>query len=180
MPGFHLVWQKDELLLRGYDFVASDWKDGQLTFPVAYPGRYSDTKIITLRSSARDQGTLDVLKTVKLYLVGDATDLYQVMEVWPFLSDTKPELNGGFEISFDEGRSYTRLQYVSGGSSNAGYKGDASTWITLPAEAIGLNGIAGELGPFDRAKLYVRFKIPPQATNYKLLNVQLAADFDVI
>ncbi len=180
MPGFHLVWQKDEALLKGYDYSADSWVDGQLTFPVSHPGRYSDTKIITLRSSARDQGTLDVLTSVKLYLTGSSEDLEQIIEVWPFISETKPELNGGFEISFDEGRTYTRFQYVSGGSSNVGYEGDSTTWLTLPSEAIGLNGITGQLGPFDRAKMYVRFKIPPQATNYNLLDIKLAVDCDVI
>jgi hypothetical protein len=174
---FYLIWEQPDITLRGYA-ATTGWVDGGLSFPVCFPQRYSEAKIVTLRSSARDSGTLETLKSVKFYLTGNATDLIQVQETWPYygssFSPNRVELNGGFEISFDEGRTYTRF------SKTAGYASDPSTWISLPASAVGLNGIAGQLGPYDRARIYMRYRVPQQATNYKLLDVRLAVDFDIV
>jgi hypothetical protein len=170
MTSFYLIWQQNDKVLRGQE--NGSWADGALTFPVSFPGRYSDALLITLRSSARDSHTFETLNNVKLFLLG--SDVPVVQKQWPVLDATRPEMNGGFEISFDNGRNYIRFD------ANNGLETNPATWITIPASAIGLDGADGILGPFDQAHFLVRYKVPPQVTLFKVLDIRLAASFDVV
>lgn len=172
MTSFYLIWQYNDQVIRGRADDA--WVDGALTFPVTFPGRFSEAKKVTLRSSARDSNTLETLTNVKLFLTGDPDDINIVQQDWPTVDITHPELNGGLEISFDDGRTYTRF------SATAGLQSNSATWITLPAEAVGLNGLDGQLGPFDQAHMLLRYKIPPGADQFRIFDVRLGASFDIV
>lgn len=178
MPAFYLIWEQNGSLLQGVDPSSKKWTAGSLVYPVSFPGSLSIPQVATLRSSARATNTLETLSGVKLYLTGNTSDLSIVQGQWPYLGNSftpsRPELNGGMEISFDGGRSYTRF------SNEVGLEATSATWITLPAVSVGLNGIAGQLGPFDQAHFLLRFNIPQGATLYKVPDVRLAADFDII
>jgi hypothetical protein len=170
MSPFYLIWQYNDAVIRGQQ--DGSWVDGELTFPVSFPGEYSSALRVTLRSSARDTGTFETLQGLKLYLQG--SDAAVVQQQWPVISADRPELNGGFEISFDNGRTYTRFDATHGLESNV------STWLTVPASAIGLDGQNGILGPFDQAHFLVRYRIPPTATLFGKLDIRLAAGFDIV
>jgi hypothetical protein len=178
MPAFYVIWQQNGVLLQGVNPIGGSWTANPLVFPVSFPGQVSIPQSATLRSSARDTNTLETLVGVKVYLTGLAADIAIVQSQWPYLGNAftpaRPELNGGVEISFDQGRSYTRF------SNEVGLEATPSTWITLPAISVGLNGIAGQLGPFDQAHMLVRFNIPQGATLYKVPDIRIAADFDII
>ena len=90
-------------MLRGYENGAD--VDGGLTFPVAFPGTISKPQTVTLASSALANGIFDILQNVKFYLTGDPNDIATVQGSWPNLgfsyNPQRPQLNGGFQISFD-------------------------------------------------------------------------------
>lgn len=170
---FYLIWQRDDLLLRGR--AAEAWVDGQAVFPITFPGRKTEALSLTLRSSARDSHTFETLTNVRFYLTG--ADVPIVQAAWPAYGNAftpaRPELSGGLEVSFDQGHSWTRF------STTVGYESNPATWLELPAIAVGLGGTAGQLGPFDQAHLLVRFVVPPQATEFKVFDLQLAVDCDI-
>jgi hypothetical protein len=174
----YFVWSQNGTKLRGLATNAPvTWLDGELVFPIAFPGSPSVTEVITLQSSASEQGSLETFKNVKLYLTGDPADIAVVQGLWPTLGNAytpaRPEMNGGLEISFD-GSTFTRF------SNSVGLESDPSTWITLPAISIGQNGADGVLGAYDTAAMYVRYAVPSVASVYKTFNLQLAADADII
>jgi hypothetical protein len=103
---------------------------------------------------------------VKFYLTGDPNDIATVQGSWPNLgfsyNPQRPQLNGGFQISFD-GIDWTTFSIKNPaltGSVGAGDQNDPSTWILLPASAIGSDGQDGTLGPYDQATFYIRFVVP--------------------
>lgn len=96
---FNLIWSQNAKMVRGWQNGA--YLDGSLVFPVTFPGRTSDVQKIVLRSSAQANGTFDVLKNVAFYLDGNADDLAEVQGNWPNLNTSRPEVNGGLQISFD-------------------------------------------------------------------------------
>jgi len=154
-------------MLRGYENGAD--VDGGLTFPVAFPGTISKPQTVTLASSALANGTFDILQNVKFYLTGDPGDITTVQGSWPNLgfsyNPQRPQLNGGFQISFD-GINWTTFSIKNpalAGSVGAGDRNDPSTWILLPGSAIGSDGQDGTLGPYDQATFYIRFIVPPTA-----------------
>ena len=171
----YFVWSQNGTMLRGY--VNGSWVPGNLVFPVGFPGTVSTPQVFTLQSSASTQGSLETFQNVRFYLTGDPEDLAIVQGLWPTLGNAynpvRTDLNGGFDISFD-GSNYTRF------SNTVGLKSDPSTWLTLPAIAIGQNGSNGVLGAYDTAQIFVRFTIPSVANLFKILNVQLAVDADII
>jgi hypothetical protein len=175
IPPFYLIWNQNGTLLRGYQ--GDSWVDGSLIFPINFPGKITEALQVTLQSSARANNTLETLTNVKLYLTGDPGDLAVVQGVWPYLSNSytpaRAEMNGGLEISFD-GVNYTRF------TNEVGLESDPSTWITLPAISIGQSGQDGILGPFDMATLTLRYNVPAAASMFKVFNIQLAADCDVV
>lgn len=149
---------------------------GMPGFPITFPGRSTEALPLGLRSSARETQTFETLTSVRLYLAG--ADVPIVQELWPSYGDAhspaRPELNGGFELSFDGGRSWTRF------SKTVGYAPDPSTWVLLPACALGLDGQDGILKPFDRAHLLARYVVPPQADQYRVFDIRLMVDVDVV
>ena len=90
-------------MLRGYQNGAD--VNGGLTFPVAFPGTISRPQTVTLASAALANGTFDILQNVKFYLTGDPNDIATLQGSWPNLgfsyNPQRPQLNGGFQISFD-------------------------------------------------------------------------------
>lgn len=170
----YFVWKQNGLLLRGR--LNDGWVDGNLAFPVGFPGVPNTTQTLLLSSSASSEGTLETFRNVKLYLTGDPGDIAIVQGLWPTYGNSynppRTEINGGLDISFD-GANYTRF------SSTVGWEADPSTWLTLPAVAIGLNGTDGVLGAYDSAQILIRFTIPYVADLFKTYNIQLAADADI-
>ena len=172
MP-FYLVWGQNSAQLKGYD--GQQWVEGQLAFPVSFPGDTTDPQFITLQSSAAKNQTFETLIGVGFYLIG--ADAPMVQTQWPYLgngySPARPSLNGGFEISFDGGQSWTRF------TTSVGWQQNRSTWIPLPQIAIGSVGLAGQLSPYDVAHLAVRYVLPPNLSLNKVLDVQLAVGFEI-
>ena len=151
-------------MLRGYENGAD--VNGGLTFPVAFPGTISRPRTVTLASSALANGTFDILQNVKFYLTCDPGDITTVQGSWPNLgfsyNPQRPQLNGGFQISFD-GINWTTFSIRNpalAGSVGAGDRNDPSTWIILPGSAIGSDGQDGTPGPYDPATFYIRFVVP--------------------
>jgi len=174
MP-FSLIWSQNGTLLHGGN------ADGSLVFPVMFSGVTSLVQQVTLNSSARVNGTFDILSGVKFYLAGDSADLAIIMGQWPNLGSAytpaRPELNGGLQISFD-GTTWTT--FCMGASGNVGNPNDPTTWLPLPAIAVGLGGADGILGPYDIASLSLRYLVPNSVANYQLFNISLAVDCDVV
>lgn len=169
MP-FELIWSDAS----GNEIKGPDLPAGNYMFPVSFPGTTSASTQIQVRSNSSILLTYETLTNVKFYLTGSAADVTTVQQVWPNVSATQLQLNGGFEISFDFGRTYIRFD------SNNGVKASPNTWVQLPAEAIGLQGSDGKLGAFDSATMFIRFVVPPSATQYKVLDIKLGVDFDII
>ena len=171
----YFVWSQNGTMLRGY--ANGSWVEGSLVFPVGFPGTVGTPQVLTLQSSASAQGSLETFKNVRFYLTGDPDDLALVQGLWPVLgnaySPARADLNGGFEISFD-GSNYTRF------SNTVGLQSDPSTWLTLPAIAIGSNGADGVLGAYDTAQIFVRYNVPSVANIFKIFNIQLAVDADIV
>lgn len=173
MP-FSLVWKRGDQVLRGPDGLTR--VEGRAEFPITFPGRVAEAVPLLLGSSARDSHTFETLTNVRFYLTG--TDVPTVQGLWPSVGDAftpaRPELNGGFELSFDQGRSWTRF------SPTVGNEAVPATWVPLPAIAVGLNGIDGQLGPFDQAHLLVRYAVPSLIVDFKVFDIQLAVDCDIV
>lgn len=157
------------------------WLDGSgnplpaAVFPIGFPGTTTPAQLVQMRTNAVHLQTYETLEGIAFFLVGDATDINIVQNIWPTLgSASQSGLNGGYEMSFDNGRTYIRFDATHGVQS------DSTTWIQLPKEAIGSQGIDGVLGAFDTAHLIVRAVVPPGATQYQSFNIQLGLGFDVI
>lgn len=69
-------------------------------------------------------------------------------------------------------------QLTSGAS--VGDPSNPSSWLGLPAIAIGTGASDGVLGPYDTATLYLRYVIPGTADEYQVFNIQLAVDCDIV
>jgi hypothetical protein len=141
--------------------------------PVSFPGTITPPQAVQLRSSAIDTQTFESLSRVQFYLRGP--DAAEVQRAWPYAGDPtrQSELDGGFEISFDGGNRWIRFNLQTGLQS------DPSTWITLPAFAVGEQGQDGLLSPYDIAHLSLRYVIPPSGSINKVYDVVLAASFDI-
>jgi hypothetical protein len=144
-------------------------------FPVGFPGTTSVAQALEVASNALVLKTYESLTGVGFFLVGDTDDINTVQYVWPTIGGTnQPELNGGVDISFDLGQTYTRFD------PNNGVQSDSSTWISLPVSAIGSQGTAGTIGAFDTAHFIIRYVIPPSANQYGVLNISLGMGFDIL
>src|SRR5271166_5163027 len=107
------------------------------TFAIGFPGTTSAPYQLQVRSNAADLQTFETLVNCKFFLTGDPNDINTVQGIWPTLGGvTKPELNGGVDISFDFGQTYTRFSLTQGLESNP------STWVPLPSTAVGTQGVA--------------------------------------
>lgn len=157
------------------------WLDGSgnplpaAVFPIAFPGTTTPPQLVQMRSNAANLQTYETLEGVSFFLAGDPDDLNTVQNIWPTMGNASQSgLNGGYEISFDSGRTFVRFDATHGVRANQ------STWISLPAEAIGSQGIDGVLGAFDTAHLIVRAVVPPGAIQFQSFSIQLGAGFDVV
>jgi hypothetical protein len=163
---FYLIWKEGQVVVHDLD------NPGASRFGINFPGRVTKAKLVSVSSSGLANDELRTLTNVKLYLDGEDSAIVQLD--WPTRGGVnRPDLSGGLEISFDGGQTYTRF------SATKGLKGDSSTWIDLPAIAIGLQGTDNQLGPFDTAQMYLRMILPPDADT-KPYDVYLEADFDII
>jgi hypothetical protein len=188
---FTITWEQNGSILHGYGLVetsppAEEYIEGSLIFPISFPSVTTNPIQVTLKSSALANGTFDILSNVRFYLSGDPDDLNIVQNIWPNLdfsfSPPLPELSGGLQISFD-GVNWTTFSIAQpdvAGSVGVGDINDSTTWLLLPALAIGPNGSDGVLGPFDVATIYLRYVIPPGATQYQVFDVSLSIDCDVV
>ena len=150
------------------------WIKEDLVYPINYPGGITPPQSVSLQSSSLANNQNYVLQNIYLYLTGE--DANTVQTVWPYLGNTsipvRPELSGGFEISFD-GISWTRF------NSSIGVQNNRETWLLLSSESTG-NGVDGQLGPLDVANIMLRYVIPPGITLYKVLDVSLGINFEVV
>lgn len=147
----------------------------QAAFPIGFSNTTSIAQQVQVSSNAITLQTFETLANVSLYLTGNANDINTVQNIWPTLGPTnRPDLNGGFDISFNLGRTYTRFD------QNHGLESNPATWIPLPIDAVGSQGSASTLGAFDTAHFLIRVVIPPGATQFGQLDIRLALDFDII
>jgi hypothetical protein len=163
-PGVYLNWTQGSAVLIG--LVNLVFQENQCVQGITFPSHETTPVNVRMSSSSHDLQTFDTFRNVKLYLTGDPKQIAVVQGVWP-------TQGGGLFISYDGGKTYTAF------STTYGYEAAPSTWVLLPAVAVGLNGLNGVLGPFDSANLVLKYVIPEQATQYDIYNIQLTADFDV-
>lgn len=157
-----LSWTSDSTLV-----------SNRLYLPVTTPA--SSPKPVNLSFYVQsDPGQTDNLANVRFYLDGDPGTLEAVQTTWPAISTTQTALNGGLDISFDGGRTYTRF------STTYGYKQDPATWPLLPASATSFSSQDGVLDAFDAANLTLRLVVPPSATEFGTLDLSLGTLFDVV
>jgi hypothetical protein len=133
---------------------------------ITFPSNSTAPVNVRMSSSSHDLQTFDTFRNVKLYLTGDPNQIATVQGLWP-------TQGGGLFISYDGGKTYTPF------TTTYGYEADPTTWVLLPAVAVGLGGLNGILGPFDSANLVLKYVIPEQADQYQIYDIQLTADFDV-
>jgi hypothetical protein len=161
-----------------FSLIWSDVSNNVLTkswFPIGFPGTNSPPLQLQVGTNTTSLSTFNTLIDVAFYLTGDITDIDTIQNEWPTLGgSTRPELSGGLDISFDFGSTYIRFD------STHGVESDPTTWITLPAEAVGIQGADGILGAFDLAHLLVRVVVPPNVTEFKKFDIRLALGFDII
>lgn len=168
---FQIIWSDES----GNELKGPDIPNGLVWLPVGFPGTTSSIQSLQIRSNAQELQTFEILSNVKFFLTGNPTDVDIIQNIWPNYGDeTKPELNGGFEISFDFGRTYIRFNSFVGVESNP------DTWVLLPVTAVGSQGVNGILGAFDIARISVRYVIPPGVTQFQPFNASLGIDFDII
>jgi hypothetical protein len=168
---YYVNWIQNGIVLTGKS--EGTWTNNPLVFPINYPGNSTLSSEVVLHSSSFVNTQNYNLKNVSFYLTG--SDSLAIQTIWPYIGDTytptRPELNGGFEISFD-GNTWIRF------NSGIGLQTNRSTWLTLSSLSTG-NGIDGLLGPLDTATLMLRYVVPSNITLYKVLDVNLAISFEV-
>ena len=183
---FHLNWSQNGNVVRGFDTA---WHNGLLHVPLGFPGQITQPQEILLTTSAQSDQTYESLKQVSFYLTGNPDDIAEVQTVWPYAgglapdnTHLRPDLDGGLELSFDSGRTWTRFAYLASNADggNLGWESDPSTWLELPAESVGLGGADGVLEPFDTATLLLRLVVPPSAVNYHVYRIALGVGCDII
>jgi hypothetical protein len=111
---FYLIWQEGTTVLEGYD--GANWIDGQLTFPIVFPGITTTPLALSLSSSASVNLTFETLINVAFYLTG--SDAPTVQGEWPYITDAygnaTASVTGGVEISFDNGLTWNRFSNTVG------------------------------------------------------------------
>lgn len=144
---------------------------GEVYFSVAFPATTSTLVTLTVSSPASTNNTTETLENVCFYLAGpDAT----LLQSWTAMSATQTNLNGGVQISFDSGSTWTTF------NSTNGLQSDNSTWIPLPGSAISAIAPDGELAPYDTGTMLLRLVIPPSFSDYRVLTFLLGVDFDIV
>lgn len=163
-PGFYLVWTQGTGVLIGK--VNGVFQQNEAVQGISFPGQQTTPLNVRMASSASQLQTFDTLRNVRFYLTGNPDEIAIVKTVWT-------TQGGGYYISYDGGKTYNQF------NTTYGYKADPSTWVLMPAEAVGLNGQDGVLGPLDSANLVLQYIIPAQATQYQIYDIALTCDFDV-
>jgi hypothetical protein len=163
-PGVYLNWMQGTAVLIG--LVNTIFQENPCVEGITFPSNSTTPVNVRMSSSSHDLQTFDTFRNVKLYLTGDPDQIAIIQGLWP-------TQGGGLFISYDGGKTYTPF------TTTYGYQADPTTWVLLPAVAVGLGGLNGVLGPFDSANLVLKYVIPEQANQYDIYNVQLTADFDV-
>lgn len=163
-PGIYLNFTQSQAILIGLQntvFVENEAIQG-----ISFPSNQTIPINVRMSSSSHDLQTFDTFIKVKLFLTGDPDEINTVQAIWP-------TQGGGFQISYDGGKTYTTFTITYG------YEANPATWVLLPASSIGLGGADGILGPFDSANLVIKYVIPEQANQYQIYDIQLTADFDI-
>lgn len=156
VPDFYFLWKYSDVEVNGPD------TDAGYSFPISFSSEITDPVTFTLTTSALANKMYETASGISFYLGGDPDDVATVLG-WSELTPS-----GGLEISFDWGATWTRF------STTVGNPAIPSTWIPLPALAMGLSGVAGQLSPFDNATVALRFNIPASNTVTGQLNLELA------
>jgi len=172
--------QTGQIVYRGGDFTQSTWLQQPLIEGVLFPAQYSEVFTIVLRNPATDyrlaaqlsgasvSGNVQTYANIRLYLTGDSAA--EVQTVWP-------ALDGGYEISFNQGLTWIRFD------TTHGLESDPSTWIPLPGCAVADGAPDGQLGPFpplNQATLQVRVKVPFNVSQFGLYKLSLGIDLDIL
>jgi hypothetical protein len=143
----------------------------EVYFNVSFPATTSTYITLIVSSPASTNNTTETLENVCFFLDGVDAGLIQS---WTTLSSTQTTLNGGAQISFDSGNTWTTF------NSSNGLKSDNSTWIPLPGTAISSIAQNGVLAPYDSGTILLRLVIPPSFSDYGVLSFLLGVDFDIV
>ena len=138
---------------------------------VSFPQSTSGPITLVVTSPAAAAGTMETLNNVKFFLDGPDANLLQS---WTTISTTQTILNGGVDISFDTGITWTTF------NSSSGLKSNNSTWILLPGSAISPTALDGQLSPYDSGTMLIRVRIPSSFSDYRVLSFLIGTDFDVV
>lgn len=182
----HIAWTDETgaRVYRGADWKAGSWILEDLTEGVVAPSSSTGHYTVALQNVAQErqlearardgasrQGALEKLVNVRLYLDADDEAVVDALvNVWP-------AAGAGVELSFDNGATWRAI------SPEWGNPRDSSTWIDLPASALPVGGVAGELAafpPWNRATLQVRVKTPAKPSRLGLFRFRLEVDCDVL
>ena len=162
----YISWQSGSQIVKGPLDL-----EGVMSFEVTTPGTL--TEPITLVFYTDGDIPVSNLINIKLYLNGDPTSLDILTNQWPYIQLDRPDLNGGLEISTDQGRTFTRF------NQTYGYLSNPTTWITLPATATAYSTEDGVLSSIDTGTIQLRLVIPPGATQFMKFNFNIEVDCDV-
>jgi len=182
MLPLHVQWTDPtgSIVYRGGDFAEETWQYQALLEGVLFPAQYSTIQSVVLRNPACDYrleaqlegqsvtGNVQTYSNIRLYLTGDSAA--QVQQVWP-------ALGGGYEISFDQGITWTLFD------SDHGLESDPSTWVALKGSAVALGAPDGQLGPFpptNQAVLQLRLRVPFGVAQFGQYRLSLGIDLDVL
>jgi hypothetical protein len=132
--------------------------DNALSFGVVVPGQTIGPLTVDLQSSTFLQGTMYVLSGIQFYLDGDAATVALLNTTWP-------AMNGGIELSFDDGQTWIRF-------TQPGQR------IPLPPTSV-LDQL-GQLQPAETAQFLLRLVVPAAANPNGLNQLRLGVEFDVL
>jgi hypothetical protein len=180
MNDFFLIWKVNNVQYTGEVALGSDaeLQVQDYYFPISFPGQILGPITVTLQSCSSYYGIPDNLTNVRFFLDGDPNTLSVIRDLWPALGNSyapaRPDVAGGMDISLDQGQTWTRI------TTTVGNKDIPSTWIPMPATAVGYGATAGQIGPFDTATILCRLVIPTNAQESQLFDINLAIDPDIV
>lgn len=164
-----LGWQSTGVIIQG-----EVTPEGLISFPVITPGVATAPLSLLFYLDPESTTPVNTLENIKIYLGGDVASVNIIQNIWPALGGSaREDLNGGLEISFDQGNSYTRFNSTVGLASNP------ASWIILPAGATSFSEIDGVMSNSDAAGILIHLIVPPGATQYQKLSFQIQVDCDV-
>lgn len=161
-----VFWRKQADFYRTYD-LDGNYINNDLFHGILRPGDTSVLQEVWIQNSASIRGTKEIFRNARIYLDIPDSLIPKYLETWP-------GQGGGVQISFDSGSNWITL------SSTQGNPSDSSTWVGIPAAAIGSNAEAGVLNPNDVAVIWLRVKVPGQELEAGLYEFGLGIDVEVI